>query len=118
MKYTSMSLTERSEDDEECKKKSKNKSFNTHSRFALPKAAGVAGSCWNWSRYWKLLELLVRRSRLCLVAGSARDQRLAAGCAVGTAGISRLAVGTARVWLLLLLVESRVWLLLVLAFGC
>ncbi|KAK9182180.1 hypothetical protein WN944_025323 [Citrus x changshan-huyou] len=70
-------------------------------------AAGVAGSCWNCSRYQKLLELLVRRSRPRLVAGSARDRRLAAACAVGTAGISRLAVGTARVWLLELL-----------AFGC
>ncbi|KAK9229214.1 hypothetical protein WN944_022173 [Citrus x changshan-huyou] len=117
------------------------KSFNTHSRFALPKAAGTAGSCWNSSRYRKLLELLVRQSRPHLVAESARDRRLATACAVGTAGISHLVVGTtrvwllellafgcclcsrlaaacARVWLLILLVESRVWLLLVLAFGC
>ncbi|KAK9231051.1 hypothetical protein WN943_021282 [Citrus x changshan-huyou] len=51
--------------------------------------------------------MLVRRSRPRLVVGSARDRRLAAACAVGTAGISRLAIGTARVWLLELL-----------AFGC
>ena len=117
------------------------KSFNTHSRFALPKAAGTAGSCWNSSRYRKLLELLVRQSRPHLVAESARDRRLATACAVGTAGISHLVVGTtrvwllellafgcclcsrlaaacARVWLLILLVESRVWLLLVLVFDC
>ncbi|KAK9213895.1 hypothetical protein WN944_005881 [Citrus x changshan-huyou] len=96
----------------------------------LDRTAGAAGSCWNCSRYRKLLELLVRRSRPRVVAGSARDRRLAAACAVGTAGISRLAVGTARVWLLELLAFgcclcsllaaacARLWLLLVLAFGC
>ncbi|KAH9686718.1 SWIM-type domain-containing protein [Citrus sinensis] len=100
----------------------------THSRFASPNAAGAAGSC--CSRYRKLLELLVRGSRPSLVAGSAVDRRLAAACAVGTAEISRLAVGTARVWLLELLAFgcwlcsrlaagcARVWLLVVLAFGC
>ncbi|KAK9214006.1 hypothetical protein WN944_005992 [Citrus x changshan-huyou] len=77
---------------------------------------------------FQLLELLVRQSRPSLVAGSARDRRLAAACAVGTAKIWRLAVGTARVWLLELLAFgcclcsrlaacARVWLLLVLAFG-
>ncbi|KAK9179442.1 hypothetical protein WN943_028642 [Citrus x changshan-huyou] len=100
----------------------------THSRFASPNAAGAAGSC--CSRYRKLLELLVRGSRPSLVAGSAVDRRLAATCAVGTAEISRLDVGTARVWLLELLAFgcylcsrlaagcARVWLLVVLAFGC
>lgn len=49
----------------------------------------------------------MRGSRPSLVAGSAVDRRLVVACVVGTAEISRLAVGTARVWLLELV-----------AFGC
>ena len=76
------------------------KSFKTHSRFALPKTAGAARSCWNCARYRKLLELLlVRQSRRHLVAGTARNRGSCWNC-------SRLAAAC-----------DRIWLLLVLAFG-
>ena len=48
----------------------------------------------------------MRGSRPSLVAGSTVDRRLAVACAVGTAEISRLAAGIARVWLLLVLAFS------------